>query len=328
MSKPLIYLCILLLLFFLELLYFRIADRLNIIDEPNDRSSHTKTTIRGGGIIFSLAAFLWFAYSDFSYPYFITGLILIAAISFIDDVTTLKSSIRSVVHLLAVSLLLYQLNLNLTWFWFPLIMILVIGTINAYNFMDGINGITGGYSLVVLATLFFVNRYILMFTSETLMVSSLLSLLVFNFFNFRKKAKCFAGDVGSVSIAFIICFILIQLIAQTGNLLFLALLLIYGLDAVTTIIFRLIRKENIFEAHRSHFYQYLANERGLPHLGVSIMYAVLQSLINIAVIYACPLGSDFFESLWILLAGIVFSGLVFVGIRLALEGKKRLFGVG
>jgi UDP-N-acetylmuramyl pentapeptide phosphotransferase/UDP-N-acetylglucosamine-1-phosphate transferase len=324
MGSLFIYVVILLVLFILELVYFRIADRYNIIDKPNHRSSHTQITIRGGGIIFSLAAMLWFIYSGYSYPYFTAGLLLIAAISFMDDVATLKSSIRSLVHLLAVSLLLYQLDLNLTWFWYPLILILIIGTINAYNFMDGINGITGGYSTILILTLLYVNYAICSFTDTNLLVFSLLSLAVFNFFNFHKKAKCFAGDVGSLSIAFIVCFLLIQLIIQSQNLLFIGFLLIYGLDSVTTILFRLIRRENIFEAHRSHFYQYLANERKWSHLSVSALYLLLQALINLMILAFADDFADFQTSAFYLTGTLLITGLAFIGLRMMIEGKDKL----
>lgn len=328
MPRLFIYLIILISLFFLELLYFRIAFQYKIIDKPNDRSSHKKITIRGGGVIFSIAAVIWFFYFGFSYPYFLSGLLLIAFISFMDDLHTLKSGLRSFVHILAVSLLLYQLGLNMAWYWLPVILILIVGTINAYNFMDGINGITGGYSLILLGTLFYFNRYVEAFTSESLLIITILSLLVFNYFNFRKKAKCFAGDVGSVSIAFIICFLLIQLIMQTENLLFIGLLLVYGLDAVTTIGFRLIRKENIFEAHRTHFYQYLANERKWPHLWVSGMYAVLQLFVNVLVIWAYGHIGGVEKTFLFLLASLSIVGMGFVFLRIRFEGKERLFGRG
>lgn len=305
----------------LELLYFYVADHYNIIDKPNHRSSHQSHTIRGGGIIFCLAALLFFFVYQFQYPYFITGLFLISAISFLDDLLTLNNKVRLAVHLTAVSLMFAELGLfSMPWYGLVIAVIFVIGTINAYNFMDGINGITGAYSLIAIATFYYINQYVVAFTSNQLLIITGLSLLVFNFFNFRKKAKCFAGDVGSVSIAFIVLFLLLQLIIKTENFNYLLLLLIYGLDAVTTIVFRLIRRENIFEAHRRHFYQYLANENKKPHLTVSVCYAVLQLIINIIVILFLPPS---------IFTGIVFlccSVAIFVILRFILEGSNRLIG--
>ncbi|QPH38359.1 MraY family glycosyltransferase [Pedobacter endophyticus] len=306
-------------LFALEILYFKLADHFNIIDKPNHRSSHTAVTIRGGGIIFTLAALIFFCTFSFQYPYFILGLFAISLISFLDDILTLNNKIRLAVHLFSVLLMFYQWELfSLPWFWLPIALIFVIGTINAYNFMDGINGITGGYSLLAIATLYYINEYIVSFTSAELLIVVGLSLLVFNFFNFRKKAKCFAGDVGSVSIAFIIVFLLGQLIIQTQNFSYVLLLLFYGLDTVTTIAFRAIRKENIFEAHRSHFYQFLSNEKKLPHLLVVAIYIGVQFIINLTIIYF--IGTDLLSALFLIIA----SAMLFLIVRFKMEGKERL----
>jgi UDP-N-acetylmuramyl pentapeptide phosphotransferase/UDP-N-acetylglucosamine-1-phosphate transferase len=308
------------LLFALELIYFKIADRYNIIDHPNHRSSHTKITIRGGGIIFSIALFSVFLGYRFQYPYFIVGLLLISLVSFIDDIKTMSNRTRIICHFIAVSLLFYQLNMySMTFYWIILGLIFVIGTINAINFMDGINGITGGYGLVALLTLYFIERYIVVFTEETYLIVSIISVLVFSFFNFRKKAKCFAGDVGSVSLAFIILFFLLQLIIKTNNINYILFLLLYGLDAVTTIFFRILRKENIFEAHRTHFYQFLANGKKIPHIFVSILYIFIQTIINILVINYLP------DSLTILFGAVFLSLIMFLIIRLSFEGFPHLF---
>lgn len=310
---------ILLVLFAIELLYFKAADHFNIIDKPNSRSSHTALTIRGGGIIFGIAAILFFCLYQFQYPFFITGLFLIALISFLDDILTLNNKVRLFIHLLAVSLLFYQLDLfSMAWYLVIIAAIFVIGTINAYNFMDGINGITGAYSLIAIGSLYYINQYVIAFTSNELLIIIGLSLIVFNFFNFRKRAKCFAGDVGSVSIAFIVLFLLLQLIIKTQNLNYLLLLLIYGLDAVTTILFRLIRKENIFEAHRTHFYQYWANERKVSHLLVSSIYALIQLAVNVLIVYWMP------DSIFSLCLLLVCSATVFMIWRFAAEGSARL----
>jgi len=315
------YLLFLTFFFIAELLYFKIADRFNIIDKPNARSSHTAVTIRGGGIIFSVAALSFFFLSNFQYPYFIIGIFLIALISFLDDIMTLNNKIRLAVHLISVLLMFYQWNLfELPWFWIPVALIFVIGSINAYNFMDGINGITGSYSLLTIGTLYYINYCVVQFISDEFLIIIMLSLLVFNFFNFRKKAKCFAGDVGSVSIAFMIIFCIGKLIIQTENFAYILLLLVYGLDAVVTIGFRLIRKENIFEAHRSHFYQYLANEQKCSHLLVSGLYFLVQLMINILLIYFIK------DSYLMAIALGLLSTVLFLMIRFKMEGRGRLIG--
>ncbi|HQT58817.1 glycosyltransferase family 4 protein [Daejeonella sp.] len=313
----LLYLPVLILLL---LFYFRLAIQFKIIDKPNQRSSHSRITIRGGGIIFPIALLLQALFSRFEYPLFTLGLLLISLVSFYDDLRPLSNKIRLLVHLLAVSLLFMQAGLMAYPFWMIIpVYILVIGAINAYNFMDGINGITAAYSLITVLSLYFINETHISFALSEWLIVAALSLLVFNFFNFRKKAICFAGDVGSVSMAFIIIFFILLLIIKSGDLKYIGLLLIYGLDTVTTIVFRLIRRENIFEAHRSHFYQYLANRKGWPHLWVSVLYMVVQLLVNVLII-----SSDLSSVPFLIF--ILVSGIVFVGLRFVVEGQRSLLG--
>ena len=314
------YFFICLLLVILELSYFRLAIKTNIVDKPNHRSSHKRITIRGGGIVFPIAIFLQALFSGFEYPLFSLGLFFISAISFYDDLRPLSNKIRILVHLIAVSLLFAQADLLTYTIWIIIpAYILVIGTINAYNFMDGINGITGAYSLITLLSLYFINESGIQFVSNELLIITVLALLIFNYFNFRKKAKCFAGDVGSVSMAYIILFFLLLLILKSGDLKYIGLLLFYGLDAVSTIFFRLIRKENIFEAHRSHFYQYLANVKGWHHLWISTLYMIVQLMVNLLIFYSEWDSVDF-------LIFILVSGIVFVGLRFVIEGRRHLMG--
>lgn len=308
-------------LFVLELVYFRIAFTYRIIDRPNERSSHKKITIRGGGIIFPLAVLAWFL-TGFEFPLFLSGLILISVVSLIDDLNHINSKIRFFFQFLAVILMLFQLSFNFEWYWYPVMIGVVIGIMNAWNFMDGINGITGGYSLVTAASLYLINKYTHSFADSSFILIVIVSLVVFNYFNFRRKAKCFAGDVGSVSMAFIIGFLLIQLIASTQNMLFLGIILFYGLDTASTIIFRLMRGENIFEAHRSHFYQFLVNERRIPHLYVAAGYALLQVLVNIAII-SLP-NTSFVLSVLLFLAISISSLFFFILLRIRMEGKTAI----
>lgn len=281
------YVLIFLLLVIIELIYFKIADKFNIIDKPNERSSHTGIIIRGGGIIFTLGVLLYAAFFGFPYPWFICGLTLISIVSFIDDTREISFKIRIIVQFLAMSMMLYQLGLfgQYPWWHFVLALIICTGIINAYNFMDGINGITGGYSTITVITLWYINYYFFSFTDGHLLLVLLLALIVFNFFNFRTKAKCFAGDVGSVSMAFILIFIVGQLIVETQNLAFIILFGLYGVDSVLTIIHRLMLKENIFEAHRKHAYQLMSNELKVPQIGTSSIYMLIQGLMNIGFLY-------------------------------------------
>ncbi|MDE5996975.1 MAG: glycosyltransferase family 4 protein [Muribaculaceae bacterium] len=281
-----IYIIVLILLVLAELLYFRIADRFNIIDKPNQRSSHTSVTLRGGGIIFLFGAWLFWGLFGFEYSWFILGLTLIGIVSFIDDVHSLPDSWRLVVQFTAMFLMFYQFGiLNLQDWWMVLVaLIICVGIINAYNFMDGINGITGGYSIAVVVPLIYLNSKYGFVSMPYLYVVGL-SLLVFCFFNFRKKAKCFAGDVGSISIAFIILFALGRLILQTGDFSYIVFLAVYGADTVLTICHRIQLQENIGQAHRKHAFQIMANELHIPHTTVSSLYMALQLLISAGLIW-------------------------------------------
>lgn len=274
------------LLFVLELIYFKIAGYFNIIDKPNQRSSHTSITLRGGGIIFLFGAWLYATFFGFQYPWFLLGLSLIAIISFIDDVHSLPNRYRIIVHFASMLLMFYQWGIfTESRCWIALIALIVCtGIINAYNFMDGINGITGGYSLAVLIPLAVINFYV-KFIDMYLVLIAILSVLIFCFFNFRKKAKCFAGDVGAVSIAFLILFILGDLIIKTGDFWYILLLSVYGIDSVLTICHRIILHENIFDAHRKHAYQLMANELKMPHVLVAGFYMILQLTISFGLMF-------------------------------------------
>ncbi len=301
--------------------YFRLAVQFKIFDRPNERSSHTHLTIRGGGIIFPIALFLQCIISGFEFPLFSLGLFLISAVSFYDDLKPLSNKLRLIAHLSAVLLMFIELDLISQPLWIIVIaFILVIGTINAYNFMDGINGITGGYSLLMAGSLYFINSEEVEFIPSQWLIVCILSLVVFNLFNFRTDAKCFAGDVGSISMAFILIYFVILLILQTGDIKYIALFLVYGLDTVTTIVFRLLRKENIFDAHRTHFYQFLVHSKLWPHLGVSALYICLQLLINALILYYTINGLS-------LLILVLISGIFTIIVRFIIEGKSHLLGL-
>ena len=280
------YLIILVLLFTAELFYFKIADKCNIIDKPNERSSHSRITLRGGGIIFYFGVLAYFVSNEWEYPWFMLALTLITFISFVDDIRSTSQGLRLVFHFSAMALLFYQWGLfSLSWWWIIIALIVCTGIINAYNFMDGINGITGGYSLVVLGGLAYINASIVPFVEPVFIYTVLCGVLVFCFFNFRKKAKCFAGDVGSVSIAFILLFLIGKLIIQTGDFSWIILLSVYGVDSVLTIIHRLMLHENIGLPHRKHMYQLMANELKMPHVVVSGIYMAVQVIVIMGYMY-------------------------------------------
>ena len=304
------YIIIFILLLIAELLYFRIADKFNIIDKPNERSSHSTIVLRGGGIIFLIGIWIWSVFFGFQYPWFLVGLTLVAGISFVDDIHSLPDSVRLVAQFAAAVMAFYQLGILHWSMWWVILLALIVyvGATNVINFMDGINGITAGYSLAVLIPLALVNINGV-FVEQSLIISTILASLVFCIFNFRPKgkAKCFAGDVGSIGIAFIILFLLGNVMIRTTDITWLIFLLVYGVDGCLTIVHRIMLHENLGEAHRKHAYQIMANELRMPHVVVALIYMMVQAIVVIGYLilreygYWYLLGSVFLLSMLYLL---------------------------
>lgn len=304
MSPLITYTIIAAILIAAELIYFKVADKCNIIDKPNERSSHTKVVLRGGGIIFTIGLWVWSIYFGFQYPWLLTAVTLAAGVSFVDDIHSLPDSVRLVAQFAAMVMMFWQIVQSLgfdagrfSWIVWVLIgiaaLIVCVGATNIYNFMDGINGITAGYSMSVLLPLFVLNQRSDLtgnFVEGSMIVVIILSVLVFSFFNFRpkNKAKCFAGDVGSVGIALILLFLIGCLIMKTGDVTWLAFLIVYGIDGCCTILHRIMLHENLGEAHRKHAYQLMANELGMSHVVVSLIYMAMQLVILLVMVYLIP----------------------------------------
>ena len=312
------YIIITLLLFAFELLYFKIADRYNIIDKPNHRSSHSKITIRGGGIIFPIAMLIAFVLGYTSWLLTL-AVVLVAVVSFIDDIKPLHQLPRFGSQIIAFLLVAYDLNIFELSLWvLPLLLVLLIGWINAFNFMDGINGITVLYALSAIASFSVLPVHS---SSLPLLFTMGLSCLVFGFFNVRKSAKTFAGDVGSISLALFLGYFMIKTIVFTGQIGYILFFSVYGIDAVITILFRIKKKENIFEAHRSHLYQYLVNEHGYSHILIAVIYAVVQLLVNGIVLFFENEGQ---LTIYTALSILILLTFVYLAIRSRVVGKLGL----
>jgi len=273
-----------------ELCYFKIADHFNVIDKPNERSSHSTIVLRGGGIIFSLSMIVWAVMmvvkgNDIT-PYlpFLCGLVLICGVSFWDDVKSLPDSLRMVVQIISTLLMFWSIGLYSSFDnWWIMAMVVVValffcvGATNFINFMDGINGITAANSFAMLLPILLMNRS-LGFIEESYLIVAILGIVVFSIFNFRPKgkAKCFAGDVGSIGIAFIILFSLGRLMLVTKDVTYIVFFLVYGIDGSLTIFHRIMLHENLGQAHRKHAYQLMANELKMSHVVVSLLYMIIQ----------------------------------------------------
>lgn len=301
-----------------ELAYFRIADKCNIIDKPNERSSHSTIVLRGGGVIFSLSMVVWAILMMVQgnaiahYLPFLCGLVLICGISFWDDVKSLPDSLRMAVQIISILLMFWSMGLYTaadSWLWTAVIVVVAlffcVGATNFINFMDGINGITAAYSFAMLLPILLMNRG-LGFIEESYLIVAILGIIVFSIFNFRPKgkAKCFAGDVGSIGIAFIILFALGRLMLATKDVTYIVFFLVYGIDGSLTIFHRIMLHENLGQAHRKHAYQLMANELGMSHVTVSFLYMVMQLVISLGFIYLCP-NTVLAHWIYLVVAGIV-----------------------
>ena len=318
------YVIIAAILLIAELVYFKIADKCNIIDKSNERSSHSSIVLRGGGIIFCLSMIVWavlmVVQGNDIVPYlpFLCGLVMICTVSFWDDVHSLPDSVRMAVQIVSTLLMFWSVGLYAafdSWVWTVVVaaiaLFFCVGATNIINFMDGINGITAGYAFAMLLPMLLLNGstgspQAAGFIEPSYLVVAIIGVLVFSIFNFRPKgkAKCFAGDVGSIGIAFIILFALGRLMLMTKDVTYIVFFLVYGIDGSLTIFHRIMLHENLGQAHRKHAYQLMANELKMSHVTVSCIYMVLQLIISLGFIYLCP-NTILAHWLYLIGAGIV-----------------------
>ncbi|MEZ4843439.1 MAG: hypothetical protein R3A43_04205 [Bacteroidia bacterium] len=266
--------------------YYVWAKKKQIIDRPNERSSHTHTPVRGMGIVFCVLLFPLYFIFPTNWNLFL-GLQVAGIIGYLDDRFTIKSNIRLTLYIFSLILagFQYYTNSELAPFWLLPVILVGVGIINTINFMDGINGITGYYIIVFIVSVL-LNSYTNWIEFDRLtpleygLCVALIFLVSFGFFNYRNQALAFLGDSGSVSLGLLVVLTLINLGINEKGWSVLSLVVVYGVDSVGTIFIRLLRRENIFEAHRNHLYQDLVHIRGWGHHKVALTYAVLQIIIN------------------------------------------------
>lgn len=291
------YLIIAVVLLAAELIYFKIADHFNIVDKPNERSSHSRIVLRGGGVIFTLSVIAWVMLMVLQgkniteYIPFLVGLLMVAGVSFWDDVHSLPDFLRMAVQIVAFLLMFWSLGIMQwsMWWIIPIALFFCVGATNIINFMDGINGITAGYGLAMLFPILLLNQN-MRFIEQSYLIVAIIGILVFSIFNMRPKgkAKCFAGDVGSIAIAFIILLALGKLMLTTGDVTYIVFFLWYGIDGSLTIFHRIMLHENLGQAHRKHAFQLMSNELNMGHVTVTMIYTVGQLMVSLGFIYLCP----------------------------------------
>jgi UDP-N-acetylmuramyl pentapeptide phosphotransferase/UDP-N-acetylglucosamine-1-phosphate transferase len=322
------YLLYFVLLSLLLLFYLQVAKKFQLVDKPNSRSSHTEVTILGGGIIFVFSFFISLFFSS----NYITSFILITSIifgvlGFVDDKVNLSVKSRLIVGLLLFAICLIIVSLNQTdfiyynWIWLilPVFLFFCFASTNIYNFMDGINGILGLNSLVVLGSIAYFQVYNNNFFIENnILYLVLISIIVFLFFNFRKKAVCFSGDVGSISLGSFISLLIVYLYLKTESINIILFSILFYVDAGSTLLIRMYNKQKLFNAHRLHLYQLFANEKKVDHRIISIFYSIIQLLISLLVIHNY-LIFDFYTTIAFILA------LIFIFLLIRFSIFKNYF---
>jgi UDP-N-acetylmuramyl pentapeptide phosphotransferase/UDP-N-acetylglucosamine-1-phosphate transferase len=274
------------------------AESKQILDLPNERSSHTRPTPRGGGVVIVIISLLgWVvAWSQLPDPAwavlaaYLVGAGAIALVSWFDDLYSLPNKWRFGVHLGGALLIVFTFPdlqtfalpvvglVNLGWFGIAVAVLWIVGLTNAYNFMDGIDGMAGGQAVVAgvgWAILGGLAGQPLIGLLGVIVATSALGFLVHNW----SPARIFMGDTGSAFLGFTFATLMVMAL-QTGPTFALAGALIvwpFVFDAGFTFFRRLLRGEKVFQAHRTHLYQRLVIA-GYTHRFVSLLYTGLSTI--------------------------------------------------
>ncbi|MDA9947061.1 UDP-GlcNAc--UDP-phosphate GlcNAc-1-phosphate transferase, partial [Candidatus Marinimicrobia bacterium] len=197
--------------------YLYLAKKFKIFDVPNHRSSHSLNTIRGVGVIIPISFFSYLFFFDegTNFTFFSIGLFIISLISALDDIFSIKIYIRLIVHFISSVLLLIQLgHITVPPVLIMIAVILIVGWLNAFNFMDGVNGMAALYAATFLLSLLFIPE---LDNKNSLILSLLLALAIFIFLNVREKPISFFGDSGSITMPYLMAFLMFLLIQKTGS---------------------------------------------------------------------------------------------------------------
>jgi UDP-N-acetylmuramyl pentapeptide phosphotransferase/UDP-N-acetylglucosamine-1-phosphate transferase len=269
-----------------------ILTQYSVIDTPNERSSHKIPVPRGGGIAMIIVALIFLASAGMDLK-IIAAATLLAIISFIDDLRNMPVTVRlgaqaiaviiatSALHgriVPAIPLPLEQALIVLSWLWF----------INLFNFMDGIDGITSMETIMIM-----IGICIIAFVHKSLPAALVLhaciiaaATLGFFWFN-RHPAKLFMGDIGSVTLGFLVACLLFELALHGQLLPALILPAYYVSDATFTLFKRLITREKIWQAHSQHAYQQAVRSH-MTHTQVVRKITLLNICLVILANFATP----------------------------------------
>jgi UDP-N-acetylmuramyl pentapeptide phosphotransferase/UDP-N-acetylglucosamine-1-phosphate transferase len=253
--------------------------------------------------------------------------LMLGAISFMDDLKHVNAKLRVSFHFVAAGMLMIDTGfIYQPWYALILAYLLIVGYINAGNFMDGINGMTAFFHIITFGS-FILMENVAFFNPATVTLESsafsltlfppgfvellFLSVLVFAYFNARTKALVFAGDTGSISLSFLVAYLLVGLMLATGSYFWLLFIATYGIDTSYTMIVRLRKRQKPLEAHRTHLHHLLVDVKGCPHLMIAATYAIIQLIINVFTIRMIKSGN--------------MNILIFITLLLALVGAYAFF---
>ncbi|MDA0686792.1 MAG: hypothetical protein O3C22_08190 [Bacteroidetes bacterium] len=292
-------------------LYPRLAAVLNMVDVPNSRSSHRRATPTGFGLVLVVGVLLNLAHVPYADAWeFYTGFLLIAMTSFLDDYKPIAPGLRFLAQVAAVGLILYALPISKTNLDSPIVLLFAlifgVGMLNAYNFMDGINGMLLLHVLVVLGTLMSINmgwlgveRHHVHFIDNDILGIAFFVALLLAIVNARNQALGFIGDVGALGFAFIILYALYQLFAQTQNYMYFIFIGIFGIDTGCTIAVKLWRNESVTLPHRDFLFKRFVHVFKQSHLSISAPYALVQLASNIIVLQFPADLSSHWQLFWL-----------------------------
>jgi len=305
----LIYLMLLISSFFLTYFIRNYYIKNAILEEVNERSSHTIPTPHGGGIAIAITWFAGLIYLNFTNqidPHLFYSLMFgigISVLSFIDDMVDLSAKNRMFFHfgfaILGLWLLgglslidfgLFSIS-NEYWLSSIIAVVAIVYFINVSNFMDGLNGYLSSEILFLCIAGF-------MFFGDSLFIVFAVSILGFLYWNFGNNASIFMGDVGSTLLGYNIAIFTIYYANIDSNNLWIWIILfgLFWFDSILTIFRRKLNGEDISKAHKKHAYQRL-HQSGWSHLQVSlfgmginiVLFMIVYFISNIAIAFICSL---------------------------------------
>ncbi len=270
-------------------LIYKYGVKLGLADIPNERSSHSNIVPKGGGIGILVSFISFSLYFSIDIFFWVPALI-ISCVSFFGDKHPISSKFRLCVQFFCSFVFLIglfyirQVDLVIYIIIFP-ISIFMVGTTNFYNFMDGINGISG---LNAVVGFFFTGYYglILGFEDKYILLCGVIvfSCIGFLFFNFP-KAKVFMGDVGSILLGFVFaCMVILFSSSETDFFVLCSFLFLFYIDELSTLAVRIKNRDKLDKPHRKHLYQLLANELETSHWKISLIYTIIQIIVSASVL--------------------------------------------